>query len=261
MIFKIASWNVNSLRVRLPQVLQWLDQEKPDVLALQETKVQDADFPRDVFLEAGYHACFSGQKTYNGVAILSRRPGQESTVDIPGMDDPQRRFAAVTVQGVRIVDLYVPNGQEVDSEKYRYKLNWLGQVTDYLRSESRRFARMVVLGDFNIAPDDRDVHDPDLWRDRILCSGPERQALRTLQESAGVQDVFRCFKQPEDSYSWWDYRQAGFRRNRGLRIDLVLATAQWPCTASRIDKAVRGWERPSDHAPVIAEFEIEECKQ
>jgi exodeoxyribonuclease-3 len=254
---KIATWNVNSLKVRLPQVLDWMEGEQPDVLALQETKTPDENFPTAEIEAAGYQACFSGQKTYNGVAVLSRAHASDPVTDIPALDDPQRRILAVTVGGVRIVNLYVVNGQEVGSDKFRYKLHWLDQVGAYLRTELSLHRYLVVLGDFNIAPEDRDVHDPELWRERILCSTPEREALKTILD-AGLVDVFRRFDQPEKSFSWWDYRAAAFRRNRGLRIDLILANRALAeqCTRSLIDTGPRKHERPSDHTPVSAEFSI-----
>ena len=252
---KIATWNVNSLKVRLPQVLDWLASEQPDVLALQETKLPDDQFPAEALREAGYHAVYSGQRTYNGVAVLSREPARDALTDIPDLDDPQRRILAVTVGDVRVVDLYVVNGQEVGSEKYAYKLQWLDKVTAHLRTELERHDKLVVLGDFNIAPEDRDVHDPERWRERILCSTPEREALGRLLD-IGLTDVFRAFEQPEKSFTWWDYRAAAFRRNHGLRIDLVLAseTMRRACRRCVIDVAPRANERPSDHTPVCAEF-------
>ena len=253
---KIATWNVNSLRVRLPQVLDWLARESPEVLALQETKTEDVNFPLAELTAAGYRAVFSGQKTYNGVAVLSRAPGEDVLTDLPGLDDPQRRILAVTVDGWRIVDLYVPNGSEVGSDKYAYKLDWLARVRDWLRAELTRYPRLVVLGDFNIAPEDRDIYDPDAWREKILCSTPEREAFRGLL-GLGLQDVFRRFEQPERSYTWWDYRMNGFRRNLGLRIDHILVGPDMAgrCRACRVDVEPRKLERPSDHAPVLAEFD------
>jgi exodeoxyribonuclease-3 len=255
-VLKIASWNVNSLNVRLPHVLAWCDIAKPDVLALQETKLTDDRFPANELQDAGYHSVFSGQKTYNGVAILSREPATDVITDIPDLDDPQRRILAATVGGVRVVDLYVVNGSEVGSEKYAYKLHWLEQVTNWIAEEVQQHEKLVVLGDFNIAPDDRDVHDPEAWHERILCSTPEREALQRMLD-LGLTDTFRLFQQEEKTWSWWDYRAAAFRRNLGLRIDLVLASKALAeaCTASYIDKEPRRQERPSDHAPAIAEFE------
>lgn len=254
-MMKIATWNVNSLRVRLPHVLHWLEREQPDVLALQETKTEDTNFPEKELETAGYRAIYSGQKTYNGVAILSRTPVVEVVTDLPGLDDPQRRILAATVNGWRVVDLYVPNGSEVGSDKYAYKLDWLDHVHSWLKQELLLHPRMVVLGDFNIAPEDRDVHDPVAWDEKILCSTPERQAFREWL-ALGFKDAFRCFDQPDKSFSWWDYRMNGFRRNLGLRIDHILISSELAesCRACRIDVGPRRLERPSDHAPVLAEF-------
>ena len=253
---KIASWNVNSLRVRLPQVLDWLQDNPVDVLALQETKLVDEEFPVREIREAGYHVEFSGQKTYNGVAVLIREPASEVQAGIEGLDDPQRRILAVTAGDVRVLNLYVVNGSEVGSEKYAYKLDWLDKVTAFLRADLRQHPRYVVLGDFNIAPEDQDVHDPKAWEGAILCSDRERAALKAILE-LGFVDTFRLFEQEQDSFSWWDYRGGGFRRNLGLRIDLILASTALAatCSFSTVDKGPRGNERPSDHAPVIAEFE------
>jgi len=255
-MLKIASWNVNSLNVRLPHVLAWSDYAQPDVLALQETKLTDDRFPAAELLEAGYHSVFSGQKTYNGVAILSREKPGDPVTDIPGLDDPQRRILAATVGDVRVIDLYVVNGSEVGSEKFAYKMHWLEQVTAWIAAEMQRHDKVIVLGDFNIAPADRDVYDPEAWHERILCSTPEREALQKILD-LGLADTFRLFDQEEKSYSWWDYRAAGFRRNRGLRIDLVLASKVLAdsCRACTIDKEPRRLERPSDHTPVMAEFD------
>ncbi|HRJ51919.1 MAG TPA: exodeoxyribonuclease III [Candidatus Thiothrix moscowensis] len=252
---KIATWNVNSLRVRLPHVLQWLAAAQPDVLAIQETKTVDEQFPLAEIEAAGYQAVFAGQKTYNGVAILSKSPATEIVTDIPGLDDPQRRILAATIDGIRVVDLYVVNGSEVGSDKYAYKLDWLAKVTAWLQQQAVQYPKLVVLGDFNIAPEDRDVHDPAAWAGQILCSAPERTALQAIQ-ALGLSDVFRQFEQAENSFSWWDYRAAGFRRNLGLRIDLILAsqTLADACTSCVIDREPRTWEKPSDHTPVIAEF-------
>jgi exodeoxyribonuclease-3 len=254
-MFKIASWNVNSLNVRLPHVLAWLDVAQPDVLALQETKLTDDRFPVQELLDEGYHSVFSGQKTYNGVAILSREKALDPVTDIPGLDDPQRRILAATVGAVRIVNLYVVNGSEVGSEKFEYKLHWLEQVTAWLAREINEFENVIVLGDFNIVPDDRDVHDPESWREKILCSTPEREALGKILD-LGFQDTFRLFEQEERTWSWWDYRMNAFRRKMGLRIDLILASKAMAktCTASYVDIEPRRQERPSDHTPVIAEF-------
>jgi len=251
-MFKIASWNVNSLNV-----LAWLDGARPDVLALQETKLTDDRFPVQELLDEGYHSVFSGQKTYNGVAILSRDKAVDPVTDIPGLDDPQRRILAATVGAVRIVNLYVVNGSEVGSEKFEYKLHWLEQVTAWLAREINEFENVIVLGDFNIVPDDRDVHDPEGWREKILCSTPEREALGEILD-LGFQDTFRLFEQEERTWSWWDYRMNAFRRKMGLRIDLILASKAMAktCIASYVDIEPRRQERPSDHTPVIAEFEL-----
>jgi exodeoxyribonuclease-3 len=252
---KIATWNVNSLRVRLPHVLDWLAKERPDLLALQETKLEDANFPVSELAEAGYLAVYSGQKTYNGVAILSRQSLSDVITDPEGMTDPQRRIIAATLDQWRIVNLYVPNGSEVGSDKYRYKLDWLAAVRRWLQGEKSRYPCLLVVGDFNIAPEDRDVHDPELWREKILCSTPERDEFRALT-ALGFCDAFRLFEQAEQSFSWWDYRTNGFRRNLGLRIDHVLVNESLApdCLSCRIDSGPRRLERPSDHAPVVAEF-------
>lgn len=252
---KIASWNVNSLRVRLQQVLEWLSANPVDVLAMQETKTQDDAFPLEAIEGAGYQAVFSGQKTYNGVAILSRKTATDIDTDIPQLEDPQRRILAATIGGYRILNLYVVNGSEVGSDKFDYKLNWLQKITDYVCDQVAIYKDFIILGDFNIAPMDADVHDPELWRERILCSTSEREALQRLMD-CGFVDTFRLFDQPPKLFSWWDYRGGGFRRNHGLRIDLILASHKLAgqCTQSVIDIEPRTWERPSDHAPVVAEF-------
>jgi exodeoxyribonuclease-3 len=252
---RIATWNVNSLKVRLEQVLQFAATAQPDVIALQETKLSDEQFPFAEIEAAGYRAVFSGQKTYNGVALLARGELADVTTELPGLEDPQRRWLAATLAGVRIVDVYVPNGQSVGSEKYAYKLRWLEALQAAIAAELTRHPELVLLGDFNIAPEDRDVHDPREWEGQVMVSEPERHALRTLL-GAGLEDVFRRFEQPAGSYSWWDYRMNAYRRKRGLRIDLILASRALAarCAASRIDEEPRRHERPSDHAPVLAEF-------
>ncbi len=252
---KIATWNVNSLRVRLDHVREWIEAESPDVLALQETKTRDEDFPVDAFTELGYRSAFSGQPTYNGVALITRAEATDVVTDLTGIEDPQRRVLGATVDGVRIFNLYVPNGQSVDSDKYQYKLRWLECLRQTLAAELQRHSHCIMLGDFNIAPEDRDVHDPAAWAGKVLCSEPERAALTALT-GLGFADVFRHFEQPDESYSWWDYRAAGFRRNRGLRIDLILASDPLLplCSGCRIDVEPRRLERPSDHTPVVAEF-------
>ena len=253
---KLAAWNVNSLKVRLPQLLDFLATRAPDVVCLQETKLEDANFPRAEIEAAGYQAAFAGQKTYNGVAILSKAPLTDVQAGIPGFDDEQKRVLAATIGGVRVVCVYVPNGQSTDSDKYRYKLEWLAALTAWLDGELKQHPRLALLGDYNIAPEDRDVHDPALWKDQVLCSAPEREAFRKLLE-LGLKDSFRLFEQAEKSFSWWDYRMLGFRRNHGLRIDHILLSEALAasCSESRIDRDMRKLERPSDHAPVIATIE------
>ena len=255
MAMKIASWNVNSLNVRLPHVEQWLAEAAPDVLVLQETKQEDHKFPRDALEAAGYRTVFSGQKTYNGVAILARQSVHDVITDIEGLDDPQRRILIATVGGIRIVNLYVVNGQAVGSEKYAYKLDWLAKVTAHIAKELETHPNLVVLGDFNIAPDDRDVHDPAAWHEKILCSTPERDALGTML-ALGLHDSFRLFHDDAGHYSWWDYRQAAFRRDMGMRIDLILVSdaLKSRCVAATIERTPRTWERASDHAPVTLEL-------
>ena len=252
---KIASWNVNSLNVRLPHLLHWLAEAKPDVVALQETKLEDHRFPEDALLEAGYRSVFAGQKTYNGVAILARQAISDVQAGIPGFDDPQKRAIAATVGDIRIVDLYVVNGEVVGSEKFAYKLRWLDAVREWLRAELAAHPKLVVLGDFNIAPDDRDVWDPKRWREKILCSTPEREAYRGLLE-LGLSDSFRLFNDEAGQHSWWDYRLSGFERGWGLRIDLALVSdaLKARCSAAGIDREPRGRERPSDHTPVWVEI-------
>lgn len=252
---KIATWNVNSIKVRWPDVLAWCQAHQPDVLALQETKVTDENFPEAACIEAGYQVQYSGQRTYNGVAILSKQAATDVVTDVPGLDDPQRRILAATIDGVRVIDLYVPNGSSVGSEKYAYKLGWFEKVHDYIAEQLQTHSQCVVLGDFNIAPTDEDVHDPEVWGEGILVSPKERAALQKLM-GLGLVDVFRESVDHEVIYSWWDYRQAAFRRNRGLRIDLILASEAMAkrCGECRIDKEPRGSERPSDHAPVWVEY-------
>ena len=253
----IATWNVNSLRVRLPQLTEWLATANVDIVALQETKLTDPDFPKAEIEALGYQVAFAGQRTYNGVAVLSRQPVTADAQQIPGFPDEQRRVLAVETAGLRVIDLYVPNGQAVGSDKYDYKLRWLAALREWLAAEQQRHPNLVVLGDFNIAPEDRDVHDPKAWEGSVHVSPAERTALQSLQ-SLGLADCFRLFEQPEKSYSWWDYRMMAFRRNAGLRIDLILASAALAskCGACHIDKAPRKLERPSDHAPVVAAFDI-----
>ena len=253
---KIASWNVNSLNVRLPHLQQWLATAAPDVVGLQETKLDDERFPDTELAGLGYRSVFSGQKTYNGVAILSREPATEVQVGIPGFDDEQKRVIAATVGDVRVINLYVVNGQDVGTDKYAYKLRWLDAVHDWVADELQRHPRLVVLGDFNIAPDARDVHDPGTWNEHhILTSAAERAALQGLVD-LGLHDAFRLHHDDAGMFSWWDYRQAAFRRDLGLRIDLTLVSGalRAACGAAGIDREPRTWERPSDHAPVWVEL-------
>lgn len=252
---KLATWNVNSLRVRLPHVLDWLAANTPDVLCLQETKLEDAAFPFAELEAAGYRVLHDGQKTYNGVAILSRGEAADVVRGIPGFDDPQKRVIAATVAGMRVICAYFPNGQSIDSDKYHYKLAWLHALTAWLADELRRHPDLALLGDFNIAPEDCDVYDPVAWQGQVLCSEAEREAFRGLV-ALGLVDAFRLFPQTDKSYSWWDYRMMAFRRNLGLRIDHILMSAPLAarCRACSIDRAPRKLERPSDHAPVMAEI-------
>ena len=254
-MFKIATWNVNSLNVRLPHVLAWLRQHQPDVLALQEIKCENTKFPYEDLRECGYHALVSGQKTYNGVAILSKQNTVDDSIvlNFPHFLDEQRRILGVKVNDIFVLNLYVPNGAAVGTDKYTYKLEWLRHLHNFMQKCAHQ--KIVILGDFNIAPTDEDVHEPLLWQDQVLVSEPERAAWRALLD-LGFVDCYRRAPQGEAKYSWWDYRQAAFRRDMGLRIDHVLAN---PAMAAHlqgceIDKVPRGWERPSDHAPVIASF-------
>jgi exodeoxyribonuclease-3 len=252
---RLATWNVNSLKVRLPQVLDWLAANPVDVLCLQETKQPDSDFPRAELLAAGYHSLFSGQKTYNGVAILSRISGRDEQHGIPDLGDDQKRVIAATYGDIRVIDVYIPNGQSIDSDKYQYKLKWLTALHDWLKQELVRYPKLVLLGDYNIAPEDRDVHDPKAWEGNVLVSEPEREKFRSLVQ-LGLHDSFRLFEQAEKSFTWWDYRMMGFRRNHGLRIDHILISEPLvaQCRSCLIDKAPRKLERPSDHTPVIVEL-------
>lgn len=256
-MFRIATWNVNSLRVRLPHVLQWLKKENPDVLALQETKITDENFPVDEFTALGYHVAFSGQKTFNGVAVASRWRPENIITSLPGINDIQKRVLCADINGITVLNLYVPNGSEIGSEKYTYKLYWFSHLHPFVKELTARTSEVIILGDFNIAPEDRDVHDPATWEGNVLVSEPERTEFRKLL-AAGFVDTFRSFEQAENSFSWWDYRAAAFRRNRGLRIDHILASKNLAgkCKNCRIDKEPRKLERPSDHAPVAADFKI-----
>ena len=255
--YKIATWNVNSLRVRLPHVLTWLERVKPDILALQETKLVDADFPVDPIRAAGYEVIYSGQRTYNGMAILSRKKVLDIMTDMPALEDPQRRLLAGCIDNIRILNLYIPNGESVDSAKYQYKLHWLKNLDVFLKAELQKYPKLIVLGDFNIAPEEIDVHDPKRWEGQVLFSEPERKAFREILQ-LGLKDCFRQHHAALQSYSWWDYRMNAFKRNMGLRIDHILASAELAsrCDHCYIDKTPRAEERPSDHAPVVAEFTL-----
>ncbi len=254
---KIATWNVNSLRVRLPQLLDWLAVRTPDIVCLQETKSEDQNFPAEDIRSAGYEVVCLGQKTYNGVAVLSKQPIGAVIAGIPGYADEQKRVLGVTVGDVRVVCAYIPNGESTESPKYIYKLDWLRAFNAWIGEENKQHRKLAVLGDYNIAPDDRDVFDPKAWKDKVLCSEPERDAFRGLQ-SFGLKDSFRLFEQPEKSYSWWDYRLNGFKRNLGMRIDHILLSEALAtqCVACTIDREMRANERPSDHAPVVAEITL-----
>lgn len=253
--FKIATWNVNSIRVRLPHLLDWMKVANPDVIALQETKSLDEHFPWNDINAAGYQVIFTGEKSYNGVAILSRNAGNDLVTSIPGLEDTQRRFLALTVDDVRVVNVYVPNGQDLASPKFEYKLHWLQMLTQFIREERKRYSKMVILGDFNIAPHERDVHDPKAWEGQILCSPQERAAFNELL-GLGFHDIYRHINPDEQAFSWWDYRLNAFKRNLGLRIDHILVSEEFSadCAQCSIDKTPRAWERPSDHAPVVAEW-------
>ncbi|WP_137938891.1 exodeoxyribonuclease III [Chitinivorax sp. B] len=250
---QLATWNVNSLKVRLPQVLAWLANNPVDALCLQETKLEDHNFPRSEIEAAGYHVAFAGQKTYNGVAILSKHEIDDVQVNLPNLEDEQKRLLACTIAGVRVICAYFPNGQSLDSDKYQYKLHWLAALQDWLKVELNKYAAVALLGDYNIAPEDRDVHDPKAWEGQVLVSPPEREAFQNLL-SMGMQDSFRAFEQADKSFTWWDYRMNGFKRNLGLRIDHILLSPALAerCSQCVIDVTPRHNERPSDHTPVIA---------
>ena len=254
-LMKLATWNVNSLAVRLPQVLAWLQANPVDALVLQETKLTDDKFPAAKIEAAGYRVAWFGQKTYNGVALLSRGEAGQLQMSIPGLGDEQARIIAGTLGDVRVIGAYVPNGQAPDSDKFQYKMRWLQALRDWLRAELAAHPRLVLMGDFNIAPEDRDVYDPVAWAGQILCTPEEREHFRALVD-LGLVDAFRLFEQPSKSWSWWDYRNLAFRKNQGLRIDHILVSqALKPLvSACLIDKLPRKNERPSDHAPVVVEL-------
>lgn len=253
---KIATWNVNSLRVRLPHLLDWLATAQPDVVGLQELKCEDAQFPAEALAEAGYVAVSNGQKTYNGVALLARQPISDVQRDIPGFEDPQRRVIAATIGGIRIVNAYVVNGQAVGGEKYQYKLRFLAAFRDWLQAELAQWPALLVMGDFNIAPTPEDTHDPQVWEGAILCSNAERDALAALC-ALGLDDAFDVAPTRSGRFTWWDYRQAAFRRDMGLRIDhlLISAPLRQRLIDWQVDTAPRKLERPSDHAPVWVQLQ------
>ena len=250
---KLATWNVNSLKVRLPHVLQWLQESPVDVLCIQETKLTDDKFPVAEIEAAGYHVAYTGQKTYNGVAIISRHAMTDVIKNNPLFEDEQQRLISATIDGMRIICAYTPNGQSLDSDKYQYKLKWLAALQQWLTAECKTYPKLALLGDYNIAPEDRDVHDPAAWVGQNLVSEPERSAFQQLL-GLNLTDAFRMFEQAEKLYSWWDYRQMAFRRNMGMRIDHILLSQALAekCSACVIDKVPRKWEQPSDHTPVVA---------
>lgn len=252
---RLATWNVNSLNVRLPHLIDWLQNAQPDLVGLQEIKLTNDKFPHEALQQIGYHAIAHGQKTYNGVAILSKLPDTPGDIHtrLPGMDDdPQSRLIAATYGDVRFINVYIPNGAEVGSDKFNYKLQWLSAFIPYIKTELLTYPKLAIVGDFNIAPEDRDVHDPKAWEGSVLVSPQERAFFRQLLE-LGLQDSFRLFEQPAESYSWWDYRAAAFVRNRGLRIDHILLSPALAatCQTCTIDTSPRKLERPSDHTPVV----------
>jgi len=252
---RIATWNVNSLKVRLPHVTAWLATHQPDVLCLQETKTEDAKFPLEPIAQTGYQVVYSGQKTYNGVALLSRSAPADVVAGIPGFADEQKRVLGATYGDVRVICLYIPNGESVESDKYQYKLRWLAALAEWLHSELQKYPKLALLGDYNIAPEDRDVWDPKEWEGKVLFSAPEHAAFNALT-ALGLKDSFRMFDQPERSFTWWDYRMNAFRRKLGLRIDHILLSEPLAqaCTACAVDIEPRKLERPSDHAPVYADL-------
>lgn len=256
MLLKVSAWNVNSLRVRLGYLLEWLSCHQPDIICLQETKLLDEEFPVDAVRQAGYEAVYTGQKAYNGVAILSKRKGSQMLTDIPGWVDPQRRIIGLTFDDIRVINLYVPNGESTTSEKFQYKLTWLDRIYDFLLAEIKKYPKLIVLGDFNIAPSTEDVYDPEEMQGQLLFSEPERNRFKKIIE-LGLSDCFRLHSQAEKSFTWWDYRMNSFKRNRGLRIDHILAAPALSkqCVQCFVDRAPRALERPSDHAPIVAVFE------
>ena len=260
--FKVATWNVNSLRIREEQVIEWLHTHEPDALCLQEIKMTDQEFPVDALKEAGYHTIFSGQKSYNGVAILSKQAATNVLTSLDEYNDEQKRFIAADFKvgdahTIRVVNVYVPNGQALDSDKFVYKKAWFAALRQTMRRHLREIEHTVLVGDFNITPTDLDVHDPAAWRGKIHCSDTERLMLQSLM-TEGLYDSYRAHQPLGEHFSWWDYRGAGYRANAGLRIDLILSSAALlkTCTKCWIDETPRKHERPSDHTPVVAEYSI-----
>ena len=254
---KIASWNVNGIRARIEHVTAWIKSNQPDVLALQETKVMDEMFPFDAFTSLGYKASIFGQKSYNGVALLSKKPPEECERGICGFVDEQTRVISGIYEGITVIDVYIPNGQSVGSEKFEYKMKWLKGLHHYLEVLTQINKKIIILGDFNIAPKEQDVHDPEVWKGKVLCSDEERAWLKKI-EQLGFIDSFRLFDQEEGLFSWWDYRAAAYRRKMGMRIDLILISKALKknCIRSYIDEAPRALERPSDHTPVLIELSL-----
>lgn len=257
MPFRIASWNVNSITVRLQAVLDWLQSSQVDILGLQELKTPDEKFPLSAFQDTGYSVYFNGQKTYNGVAWISKTPLTNILCDIPNYNDPQRRFisAEIPEENIQLINVYVPNGGELNSDKYQYKLTWLTAFQHYIEKTMQTNKKLIIVGDFNIAPSDQDVYDPLAWEGQVLVSPPERKAFQNLLNT-GLYDSFRLFEQADKSYTWWDYRQFAFRRNRGLRIDhILISEALRPhCKTCHIDSDPRKQERPSDHTPIVCQL-------
>ena len=254
---KICTWNLNSLNVRLDQLCSWISAKKPDVVCIQETRMVDEKFPVDRISELGYFSTFAGQKSNNGVAVISRSKMTNLVTDFPNFEDPQRRLLATTIDNIRIVNVYIPFGGEVASDKYKYKLKWLGHLLVFIKVEMQRHENVILIGDYNIAPTDDDVYDPERWEGKVLCSEPERNMYRNLIDT-GLTDLYRKFKQPPKSYSSWSYSHDAFQLNNGFRIDHILASVSMAnkCIACEIDKEPRSWERPSDHAPVLATFDL-----
>jgi len=249
---KIVTWNVNSLNVRLPHLLSYLNKHQPDIVALQETKLPDEKFPEAEISAAGYHVAFSGQKTYNGVAIISKAPATAIETEIPNLDDPQRRLLAATIDGIRIINIYIPNGQEVGSEKFDYKFRWLQAFRSFLSAQLTAYKKLIVLGDFNIAPADIDVHNPKRWQGKIMCSDGEREMFQSFL-ALGLTDSIRTLYPDEPMHSWWDYRMNAFRHGWGIRIDHLLTTATLTPKSGGVHADEREKKRPSDHAPVWLE--------